>query len=225
MLKEGLVEKVVETPSKFNDKAGRPKPSFWRIRVDNTSYGMGAATTAPCKEGDYVQFEAVQDGQYWNVAPGTLKPAKAPERAPASETTSATADPTPTKPTTGGNTWRTDPERETRAERVARQETISYQSARKDALEHVSLLLAAGAMDFGRAGGAQKIEIVDILVDEYTKRYYAETQQLAPREHASPVDAMYAPPLEAQRKAPRKARAVLQNPEIGQEESNLPWPE
>lgn len=224
MLIKGYVEGVVETPSKFTDKSGRRKPSFWRLKVDNTMYGFGNEQPK-CKEGDYVAFDAEKKGDYWNADVVTLKPLAPPDgKEPAAPT------PNQAKPTTGAASsggWKPNPEAETRVERHARQETISYQAARKDALEHVAMLLAAGLIDFGKAKGAQKLEIVDILVDSYTERYYNETHQLAPKEHTSPVEAVLPEGVEGLRKPVGRPKKPIQEPSEGILESegdDYPWP-
>jgi hypothetical protein len=214
MLVKGYVESVVETPSKFTDKTGKRKPSFWRIKVDNVMYGCGNSQPQ-CKEGDYVTFDAEQKGEYWNADVATLKPAKPDPREPAADH--------PAVPIAGG--WKTNPEAETRAERLHRQDIISYQAARKDALEIVTALLAKDMIDFGKAKGAQKQAIVDILVDNYTVRFFEETAALAPEPKDSPVEAAYGEGVETMRKPagrPRKAVQELVEP-ILEEKDELPW--
>lgn len=184
MLIQGVVERVQEYPSKYQDKWGKPKPSMWAMIVDNTRYSLG--TVKPPAQGTSVRFEATQDEKgYWNADGSTLatQAASTPTAAPA-----ATAQ----------------------AGKVVdlRQDSIIYQSSRKDSLEFVSMLLANGLIDFGKAKGAQKIEMVEIFLDTYTTRFFDDCKRLAPPEHNSPVDAEPIAEAQALAKPARKAKPV-----------------
>jgi hypothetical protein len=92
-------------------------------------------------------------------------------------------------------------------------------------LEIVTALLAKDMIDFGKAKGAQKQAIVDILVDSYTVRFFEETAALAPEPKDSPVEASYGEGVETMRKPsgrPRKAVQELVEP-ILEEKDELPW--
>lgn len=153
-----LIKGYVEEVS-GNEKNG---VTYWRIKVDNVRYGTGSKQPK-CKQGDYIQFEATQNGQYWNADFKTI--AKADPPASQQAATNAALAPS-TKP------WVPD---------AQRQDTISYQAARKDALEVVALLVSAGALEFGaKAKANDKYEIINAAVDRFTTRYFNDTKRLAP---------------------------------------------
>jgi len=215
MLKQGFVEKILERPSQYKTKGGAPKPSFWAMQVDNIQYGT-KNDRPPCKEGDYVEFEAIEDGKYWRADVATIRLVAVPAGNSNSNQGSVAPVDNVTKPVYhGAKGGYNDP---------ARQDAITYQSARKDALEHVGLLIAAGLLDFGKAKGAQKIELVDIIVDDYTVRYYNETKELAPKEHASPVDAVYSEAVSAARAPAKKAKPAAVEP-VDESAEPDPWAE
>jgi hypothetical protein len=185
---QGYVEKVQEYPSKYTWPNGKPKDSMWAMTVDNVRYST--RNTRPPAEGSYVTFEATQEGQYWNADPATIKMGP-PNAAPA-----------PVAPRMEVSTPRANPVATTQANN--REASIHYQSSRKDALEFVKMMLSADLVDFGKAKGAQKTEVLEVYVDFYTKRFMEDVGRLAPPEHSSPVEAT--PPAEAQAIA-RPARA------------------
>lgn len=144
---KGLVESVKSNEGKFG-------PMF-TIYVGGVGYGTGKNSMG-ASSGDYVEFTATQnDRGYWNVDKGTLKPATAPAGASA---------PAQNKPTTApvGD---------------ARQDSIVFQSSRKDALEFVKILQAAGKIDFGKSKGADSISILETYVDKFTEHFVAEAKQ------------------------------------------------
>jgi hypothetical protein len=59
-----------------------------------------------------------------------------------------------------------------------RQNSITYQSARKDALQFVQILQEAGKIDLGKLKGAEAIEALEVYVDNYTERFYQDTKDL-----------------------------------------------
>lgn len=185
MLIQGVVERVQEYPSKYQDKGGKPKPSVWAMVVDNTRYSLG--TVKPPAQGTSVRFEATQDAKgYWNADGSTLTTA-----APQAQAYAAVASKVPTVSVTD-----------------LRQDSIIYQSSRKDSLEFVNMLLANGLIDFGKAKGAQKIEMVEIFLDNYTTRFFDDCKRLAPPEHNSPVDAEPIAAAQALAKPARKTKPV-----------------
>lgn len=202
----GFVEKLQEYPSQYKDKFDKPKPSMWAAIVDNTRYTLGNHKWAPVKEGEYISFEASQDAKgYWVADVSTLKKEAAPEKAVA-ETAG---------PVTNAGVTRSvanDP----------RQDSIIYQSQGTRALNFVDLLLRNNLIDFGKAKGAQKIEIVEIYMDNYTQRFFDDVKRLAPPEHDSPVDAETAAAVTAIAKPVRKPKAEAPASD-GFEDDDLPF--
>jgi len=132
-----------------------------RFVADNVQYGTGKVA-APVKEGDYIEFEAEQKGQYWNADPRTIKQLAKP-------TVPSNVEVAPKR------TWVPDTDR---------QDSIIYQSSRKDSIETVKLLIESNALDFGKAKTvAQKVELVEMYIDKFTVRYFDDTKRLAPPEH------------------------------------------
>jgi hypothetical protein len=194
----GYVEEKIEYPAKpGNNKWGKPNEPSYALKVDGIKYGgmFGRKMEPKCKNGDYVEFEAEQNGSYWNLVANTLQPATAP---------AAALPPVQAEPAkAAGNTkaaWVPDKDR---------QDSIIYQSSRNAAIEFVNGLVSAQLLDFGKAKGAQKIELVEILMDEYTMRFYEDTKRLAPVPHKSPVDATFSENAADARK-PAAKRAVAE---------------
>lgn len=197
MLIQGVVERVQEYPSKYQDKWGKPKPSMWAMVVDNQRYSLGQVK--PPAQGTSVRFEATQDAKgYWNADGSTLSTVTAAQPA------QAVAAKSPTVSVTD-----------------LRQDSIIYQSSRKDSLEFVNMLLANGLIDFGKAKGAQKIEMVEIFLDNYTTRFFDDCKRLSPPEHGSPVEAEPIAEAQALAKPARKAKAV--EPVDSFEDDDLPF--
>jgi hypothetical protein len=87
-----------------------------------------------------------------------------------------------------------------------RQDSIIYQSSRKDALEFMKILTDGQLIDFGNAKGAQKIELLEVYLDHYTTRFMEDVKRLAPPEHDSPVGAAAPAEATALAKPARKAK-------------------
>lgn len=211
MLKTGILSEIKEWPSKYTWPNGQPKPSNWTFKIDDGErYGIKGKPPAGLKAGDNVQFDANKNAKgYWEVDPVTIVPASPATiaTAPAQIATKA--------PTTG---YKSD----------AVQNAISYQAARKDALETVKMLLDKDLIDFGKAKGAQKIELVEIFIDNYTVRYAEDTARLAPKPHGNPLEAEYGEDVTAAKKPRgRPAAKKAPEPEDGlipkEDDDDLPW--
>jgi hypothetical protein len=149
---KGLVESVKSNEGKFGP--------MYSIYVNGTGYGTGKNSQG-ASAGDYVEFAAIQnDRGYWNVEKGTLKPTAAPAGVSAPATAPANRPAATTNPV--GD---------------ARQDSIVFQSSRKDALEFVKLLHAAGKIDFGKSKGADSIAILETHVDKFTEHFVSEAAQ------------------------------------------------
>lgn len=202
MIIKGYVEKVQEYPSKYTDKFGKPKPSMWAMYVDNTRYSCGIVR--PPAVGTYISFESTQDEKgYWNADGSTIKQEAAQQ---------AASPPTHPEPKAAGAIFVDN-----------RQDSIIYQSSRKDALEWTGYLLQHGLIDFGKAKGAQKIELAEIFLDNYTKRFFDDCKRLSPPEHNSPVDAELPDGVQELAKPARKAKAVVETSSTGDFEDDLPF--
>lgn len=189
MLKSGMIEEVYERPSEYKWPNGKPKPSLWSMKVDNVRYGC--KNTRPPAKGTYVEFEATQGGNgYWDADGSTIKEIEPPAMhiIPYEEAVS--------KPVTQNKTSYVD----------VRQDSIIYQSSRKDAVEFLRILTDKDLIDFGKAKGAQKIEILEVYLDHYTTRFMEDVKRLAPPEHDSPVGATAPAEATALAKPARKTK-------------------
>lgn len=153
-----LISGVVE---KKGSRVAGDGNTYWDLTVNGVRYGFGR-NQPKCNEGDNVSFEASQnDKGFWNANVKTLARASAPVAAP-------------TVPAAAGNTraWFPDDKR---------QDSITYQSARKDAIEVAKALLSAGLMEFGaKAKLGDKQEITLALIDKMTVQYFNDTKVLMP---------------------------------------------
>ena len=140
---QGFVTAINEKPTQFG--------VMYDIVVNGTKYGIGKFAPKGIAQGDYVQFDGIQKGQYWNVAPGSLSKQPSP----------AGVKPAPA-PVSGGS-----------GGYDKRQETISKQAALNSALTFVSLLNAADALPVAKSAKAdKKADIVKQIVLEYTAEFY-----------------------------------------------------
>jgi hypothetical protein len=142
------------------------------FKVDNVNYGT-KGTAPPCRQGDFVEFLAVQNAKgYMDADAKTIKvlPTTSAPPAPAAEA-APTAAPAASRPV---------------STHVDRNDSIVYQSSRKDAIHTVEVLVASGAIDLGAKKGAAKIEIIEMHIDKLTARYIEDVKRGTPPEH--PVD-------------------------------------
>lgn len=149
--------------AKIGIKTGTSKRGAWKlysIKIDGQDEWISAGFDAPpCKEGDYVSIEAEQnDKGYWDA-----KSIKQVKNAPAKEA-AAVSGPALAKTST--------------------QTSIHYQSARKDAIALIELLLTHKALPMSAsataAGTAKRYEEITALIDKLTVRYFndAETHRI-----------------------------------------------
>lgn len=161
----GYVEEVVSSPG--------PYGLMHRVKIDNVRYGTGKVL-APVKVGDYVEFEGSQtpDGKYWNANASSFKQLDKPSptaSAPAGATFQTVLGPATMQP---------------KAPYVDRNESIVYQSSRKDAIETVKLLVQAGALDVSKQKSlADKQEVLELYIDKLTVRYVEDVGRCSPPEH------------------------------------------
>ncbi len=152
----GVVEKVL-------GPSGR---GTYDVQVGGVKYGT--YTNVPkCAPGDVVEFEAKQNGNFWNM---NVKSLRVTGRAAAQENVGSN---TKTK------AWVPDDKR---------QDAISYQAARKDALQLMDMLLSKDVVDFGKAkNNSAKIDVVEVFVDKYTQRYFEDTKNLGHKLQEEPA--------------------------------------
>lgn len=133
-------------------KVGAKQTTAYDIQVAGQWYGYGFYAPK-ANEGDYVTFEATQNGNYYNVERGTLKVGKAPPE----EAKKATAS--SVKQAVGSYD--------------ARQDAISRQAASNTAIAWLTLLHAAGALPVAtsKSKGSQQ-EALDVIRREYEKEFY-----------------------------------------------------
>lgn len=129
-------------------QVGPQKKNAYDMQVGGQWYGYGFFAPK-AKEGDYVTFTGVQNGNFWNVERGSLKVGKAPKE--------------DTKPAVRQAVNSFD----------ARQDAISRQAASNTAIAWLGLLHAAGALPISasKTKGAQQ-EALDIIRKEYEKEFY-----------------------------------------------------
>ena len=185
----GFVENVYANPTQWKNKDGSTKMMYAMV-VDGVRYSTKNKDVTHLKD-CYVSFEATQNGDYWNADPESIKRIE-----PAKQETS----PAKAKMTGGSSTTSASNDR---------QDSIIYQSSRKDAIEMVNAMLAAGLIDFGKAKGAQKMELYEVYVDHYTVRLFDDCKRLAPPEHANPVEAEAPERATELAKPARRAKAAM----------------
>lgn len=144
----GQVERVVETPTKFG--------SLFGFFVDGKRYGAGKSANG-VSPGDWVEFSVTQNEKgYLDIDKGSIKPVPAPSGATSPSSVKASAPTTPYVDT--------------------RQDSIVYQSSRKDALHFIQVLMDGGLVDFGKAKNADKIAILETYLDKYTEHFISEVK-------------------------------------------------
>jgi hypothetical protein len=155
MIVAGRIDRVVERETKFG--------KMYSLQVAGEFYGLGKALGGVAA-GDFVEFEAEKNERgYLDIKKGTIKPGTAPAAAPVKAVSNNTGSTTGSGQTSGYSD--------------NRQDSIVYQSSRKDALEFVSMLREEGLIDYGKAKGADKIAILETYVDKTTEHFIAEVKQ------------------------------------------------
>ena len=127
---------------------------FWSVKIDDTWYGLGTKQeVSGIERGDIVEGEfELEKGKYKTITKSGLTKAA---KAPAGATGSGSAGPTTS------SSWQ------------AKDDSIRYQSSRKDAL---TLLGLPGVLDsiVGKAKPADRQGLVEALVDKYTSQYFED---------------------------------------------------
>ncbi len=124
---------------------------FYSVKIDDTWYGTGKKEAPGVDKGDFVEGEYVLEKEKYKTITkaGLTKAAKAPAGA---STGSGS---------TGGTNWQ------------AKDDSIRYQSSRKDALAFLAL---PGVLDsvVAKAKPAEKVGLVEALVDKYTASFFED---------------------------------------------------
>lgn len=157
----------------------------YAIVVDGKRHGL-YKTKPPCSEGDYISFESEQKGDFWNVDPKSIKKAE--------------GGPAKAAPTQASPSYATKQD--------DRQDSIIYQSSRKDAIHFLEVAVAAGVVDLGNKTAGKKIEALNLFVDKQTQRYFEDVKNLGHEEE------------EAAPKA-TQATKVVKEPEPVEEEEEI----
>lgn len=148
-MQQGYVQKLSTKQGQ-----GRNGPyTMYNVNIDGEWYGHGFKPPQ-CNEGDYVQFNVIQKGQYKNadsisvVANNNVASAPAPASAPVA------ALPVNKKDV-----------------------SIHFQSCRKDAIQTVGILLAHEAVKLP-AKQADKFDAAMALIDEITNQNYLRLEDV-----------------------------------------------
>lgn len=156
----GVVERIVEKQLS-NGK------TTYSVLIDNVWYGL--YTTKPVfKQGDCVEFEYEEKGNFNNVNTKTIK--LVAKTAPATQTPARAY-----------------------VKDESTQNSIVYQNARSHAVQMLDILTKAGIIDVGTKAKGKQIEVMLTYLDGLTKRFYADTKNLG---HAEEEKAPAPPPKE-----------------------------
>lgn len=152
-----------------------PKPPHmtYSFKVNGTRYGT-YKTPPGIKQGDNISFYATEKGGFWNADVKSI---------------SVVASDAVSVPVGAGNRVTNQA-----SSYDSRQDSITYQSARKDALTFMTLLQTTGSLDLGKAKTkASMIEVLETYVDKYTERFVEDTKNLG---HKTAInDGAYVDPM------------------------------
>ena len=148
---------------------------FYSVKIDDTWYGTGQKKDPGVVAGDFVEGEyELEKGKYKTITKsGLTKAAKAPVGAAgAGEKTSSS--------------W------------AAKDDSIRYQSSRKDALAFYSIPGALSATGFDKAKPAEKIGVLEALIDKKTAEYFEDVSTFGAvaRANGTTTEDPAAPPSE-----------------------------
>ena len=160
----------------------QPKPGFtvYDLVVDGMKFGHGPVKVSGVSKGDRIQFEVEQRGQFKNVKPGTLK------------LWEGRGDPEPNvvriaqsaSPVSRDDYWKQkevrDIEREKRYDKreEEKQRRITFEAARKQAMEYVSLLAQTESLWLKKVDKpADRQSYIEALVNDLTRKFYAQSEK------------------------------------------------
>lgn len=126
------------------------------IKVNGQEYGL-FKTKCPFPQGTLVEFQATQNGNFWNVDKGTLRKVEGEAAAaPAAVQATSTYD--------------------------ARQKSIEYQSSRNLAGQVLASLVAADAIAMpSKTDKAARYDAMMALLDDLTWQFFEEVDSLQER--------------------------------------------
>jgi len=124
---------------------------FYSVKIDDTWYGTGQKKDPGVAAGDFVEGEyELEKGKYKTITKSGLT--KAAKQAPVGASGGGQSSP---------SSW------------AAKDDSIRYQSSRKDALAFLAL---PGVLDsiVAKAKPAEKVGLVEALVDKYTASFFED---------------------------------------------------
>lgn len=168
MIHVGYVKKTAQ-------KEGTGKRGKWVLRSfiiehdDGTESGWlsGGFDALPFAEGSYVSVETVQTDRGQNYVPGSLKILSPPSKPLTERAAPPASAPSQGAPAKTGSY-------------VDRNDSIVYQSSRKDALAMIGLLLEHDALPLAAAGAkantAKRFDEIKAYVDKFTIEFFNDVQ-------------------------------------------------
>lgn len=147
---EGFLEKIQAKDT----RAG----TMYDLVVRGDRYGYGKYEPRGIKEGDYVEFMSEQNGNFRNVARGTLKKADAPKQ-DATPPRNPAPSSAPPRTAPAASSW------------DDRQGVISKQAALNTAIDFVRLANEAGAISLG-ANAAKGYATLEAIVFEQARKFH-----------------------------------------------------
>ncbi len=150
-----MADKVTGQVFKVYEKQFPNKPMTYSVKLEDNPiyYRMGKKRDAGIVEpGKVISFEATMnsDGKSANIEGEVTEIVRSAQAAPASGTPSFSGD---------------------------RQNSIIYQSSRKDALDFVKLLYAQGAIEVPKKK-ADAVGAIEAVLDRYTAAFFADVNTL-----------------------------------------------
>jgi hypothetical protein len=196
-LVSGILEEVIiRTP--------RPGFTVYDLQVDGVRYGHGPVKVTGVAQGDRIQFEQEMRGSFRNVKIGTLKKyefkggesdgetsTKRPlERAQSDQKggagTTLGTPPNRAPSFDRDDYWRNKDKRDIEKEvkwdkrEEEKQQRITFETCRKQAMDYVSLLAQAEALWLKKTDKvADRQEYIRTLVDDLTRKYFAQSNNRA----------------------------------------------
>lgn len=136
----------------------------WNINVDGTWYGFGFEQP-DFAQGDEIEFDTIQRGQYTNVDPKSVKKlGSAPAQSSNSGSTGGNG-------MTKGDYW----DRKEEADKD-RQRVIQYQASRNAAIETLGVLVSNGLVQVPTKN-ADKYDFAISMIDQLTAEYNNKVDQ------------------------------------------------
>lgn len=167
----------------LDDVVSRPvgKMTMYDIVVEGQKYGNGPRPVTGVAKGDRIQFEVAMNGQFKNVKPGTLKKWEPKDGAEEESKPVVQARPTYQKPYDKDDYWRAKERRDIEKEakwdkrEEEKQARITFEAARKQALEYVSVLGQTDSLFLKKMDkAADRQEYIRALFNDLTREFYEQ---------------------------------------------------